>query len=72
MAVPEFRKVTFNVPVEGAFTITGVDYIDAAHIDAFVSHQGDIGHPVISIDPDDRPLDADRTYTPPAYLTEGN
>lgn len=67
-----FKKVTFNVPVDGGFTLTGTDYIDDAHVNAFVSYQGRIGHPVLSVTDDDRPADADRTYTPPAYLTEGN
>ena len=64
-----FKKVTFNVPIDGAFTVTGTDYIDETHIAAYVTHQGQIGHAVTAIEDDDRPVDADRSYNPPAYLT---
>jgi hypothetical protein len=65
-----FKKVT-SAHDAGGFTYTATDYIDETHVLAYVLHQNGTGWTVQDITDDDRPADADRTYLPPAYLTEG-
>lgn len=66
-----FKKVT-SAHDAGGFTYTVTDYIADDHVLAYVLHQNATGWTVQAVDADDRPADADRTYNPPAHLTQGN
>lgn len=66
-----FKKVTSAHETDG-LTYTITDYLDDAHVLAYVLHQNANGWTVQAVDDDDRPADADRTYNPPAHLTQGN
>jgi hypothetical protein len=65
-----FKKVT-STANDGTFTHTITDFIAEEHVLPYVLRQNSVGWNVTAIDEDDRPADADRSYNPPAYLTEG-
>lgn len=67
-----FKKVTsVHDGGDSGYTFTAVDYIAEDHVLNYVLHQNATGWSVTAVEDDDRAADADRTYNPPAYLTEG-
>jgi hypothetical protein len=66
-----FNKVT-SARSEGGLTYTAVDYIATAHVLAYTLKQNANGWTVQSVEADDRPANADRTYNPSNDLIQAS
>lgn len=61
-----FKKVTLSTQ-EGGYTFTATDFIADGDLVPYIVDRSSKGWTILAVDPDDRPADADRTYTPPVF-----
>lgn len=66
-----FNKVT-SVRSEDGLTYTAVDYIATIHVLAYTLQQNANGWTVSSVEADDRPAGADKTYNPSNSLIQAS
>jgi hypothetical protein len=62
-----FNKVTSTRTAEG-LDYTAVDYIASVHVLKYVIAQNAAGWTIASLEDDDRPSGADKTYNPPTNI----
>lgn len=62
-----FNKVTCT-RTDSGFTYTAVDYIATVHLLNYTLLQNANGWTVSSVEADDRPAGADKTYNPPTSI----
>jgi hypothetical protein len=66
-----FNKVTSTRSQDG-LTYTAVDYIATVHVLAYTLQQNANGWTVSSVEADDRPANADKTYNPSDSIVQAS